>query len=310
MSFSGDIKKELARVMPEDSSQQLAELIAILNFQGRILTGSDKNVTIRIATENVDLAKKTLKLIRSHTGLQPQLQIFQRGKQKKSHLYQIQMERPEEVKELLRATGLLHTDEWQTHVEKDDLCRRAYLRGAFFCAGSVSDPGKSYHCEMICRNTQEAGYLISLMKVFEIEGRMTVRKNRDIVYIKESAAIVDLLNVIGAHQSLMQMENVRILKGMRGSANRQYNCDNANIKKMVKAAASQVEDIRYVDEVMGIERLDPPLQETARERLAHPDVSLQELGTLLHPPVGKSGVNHRLRKIAAIAEDLRNGRHG
>jgi DNA-binding protein WhiA len=143
------------------------------------------------------------------------------------------------------------------------------------------------------------------MEVFEIVPGITTRKGRYVVYLKDSSRIIDLLNVIGAHQSLMQMENIRILKEMRNSANRQFNCDSANISKMVRAAGKQVEDIQRIRESDRWERLSPALKETALARLENPDISIQELGTMLDPPLGKSGVNHRLRKLSQIAQELR-----
>lgn len=208
---------------------------------------------------------------------------------------------------------------WRQKAVQDADCRRAYIRGAYLSAGSVSDPGKSYHCEIICPDdphrdggasdsayrSPEADFLLEQLDAFGIAGRTTIRKGKTLVYLKESTAIVDLLNVIGAHQSLMRMENVRILKEMKNSANRQVNCDNANINKIVKTAGRQIEDIRLIEERIGLKSLPESLKQAAEARLAYPEISLQELGTYLDPPVGKSGVNHRLRKIAAIAQKLR-----
>ena len=182
---------------------------------------------------------------------------------------------------------------------------RAFIRGAFLVSGSVSDPGKSYHFEIVCRDEEQANRLCRQICYFEISAKIIQRKTRYIVYVKDSNGIVELLKVMGAGKASMDLENVRIIKDMRNSANRQYNCDAANINKMVKASARQLEDIHLLERTIGLDSLPPALCEMARVRLAHPEESLQELGQYLDPPVGKSGVNHRLRKLSQMAEDLK-----
>lgn len=172
-------------------------------------------------------------------------------------------------------------------------------------AGSISDPNKSYHFEIKCSSEKKAEQLINLLKKYDIEGKMVARKGNYVVYLKEGEGIVDVLNVMEAHVSLMEMENVRILKGMSNYYNRQVNCETANIKKTVATSVRQIEDIKYIMKSKGINYLPPKLQEIALVRIDNPDASLQELGQRLEPPLGKSGVNHRLRKICQIADDLR-----
>ena len=169
----------------------------------------------------------------------------------------------------------------------------------------MSDPGKSYHFEIVCDDMATAEFLKEQMRFFEIRAKLIMRKQKPVVYLKDSEEIIQILNVMEAHKSLMELENIRIIKDMRNSANRQSNCDSANINKMVKTAARQVDDIHYIEEHLGLEQLPPAIREMAQVRLDHPDVSLQELGAYLDPPVGKSGVNHRLRKLKEIAEGLR-----
>ncbi|WP_320977374.1 DNA-binding protein WhiA, partial [Enterocloster asparagiformis] len=125
------------------------------------------------------------------------------------------------------------------------------------------------------------------------------------VYIKEGSQIVDILNVMEAPVALMELENIRIVKEMRNSVNRQVNCETANINKTVSAAVKQMDDIRYIQAVIGLDGLPDNLREMALVRLERPDATLKELGEALNPPVGKSGVNHRLRKLGILADDLR-----
>ncbi len=185
-----------------------------------------------------------------------------------------------------------------------ECCRRAYLRGAFLASGSISDPAKSYHFEIVCQDGDLAAILQRILLSYGIDAKTVLRKKSHVVYLKEGSQIVDALNIMGAHVALMNLENVRILKEMRGSVNRIVNCDTANINKVVSASRRQSDDIRLIESSMGLDALPPALRETALLRLEHPDSSLKELGSLCDPPVGKSGVNHRLRKLSAIARKL------
>ena len=188
---------------------------------------------------------------------------------------------------------------------KNSCCKRAYLRGAFLCVGSMSDPQKSYHIEFVCENELHANQIRDMIGSFELEAKIIKRKKYHVVYLKEGAGIVDLLNIMGAHVSLMDLENLRIEKEMRNSINRQVNCEAANIAKTVNAANKQLEDIRLLKAHYGFSNLPENLREMAMVRLSHPESSLQELGGYLNPPVGKSGVNHRLRKLSELADKIR-----
>ena len=184
-------------------------------------------------------------------------------------------------------------------------CKRAFIRGAFLSAGSISDPEKFYHFEITCASMRKAKQLQGLMASFDIEARIVLRKRYFVVYVKEGSQIAELLQIMEAPVALMELENIRIVKEMRNSVNRQVNCETANINKTVSAAVKQMEDIRYIQDTIGLESLPENLQEMARVRLERPEATLKELGEALEPPVGKSGVNHRLRKLSLMAENLR-----
>lgn len=188
---------------------------------------------------------------------------------------------------------------------KQSCCKRAFLRGAFLCIGSMSDPNKGYHLEFVCETQEQAKMLQELIAHFELEAKIICRKNHYVVYMKEGSAIVDLLNVIGARLSLMDLENLRVEKEVRNSVNRKVNCEAANITKTVNAASKQMEDILFLKKHYGMSKLPDHLREMAEVRLEHPESSLQELGGYLNPPVGKSGVNHRLRKLSELAEMIK-----
>ena len=304
MSFSGEMKEEIARLIPMQEADVRAELFAIIRFCGRIIRLED-SVAVLVETENVALAKTFVKLIKKAFDIQVQLEIRRHGAGKNNQYFILLSERPEDMlysEELPERQKLQQALRdiciWSAQAEPRDLLqtlgsKRAYIRGAFLCAGSMSE------------DEQTAAFLKEQMAAFFVHAKIILRKQKYILYLKDSEEIIQILNVMEAHKSLMELENIRIIKEMRNSANRQSNCDSANINKMVRTAARQVEDIRYIEETIGLEQLAPALREMAQVRLDNPDVSLQELGTYLDPPVGKSGVNHRLRKLKEIAEGLR-----
>ena len=183
--------------------------------------------------------------------------------------------------------------------------RRAYLRDCFLQCGTMSDPKKDYRLEFACDSQELAEGIRSVLSSFGIEAHESLRNGRQILYIRESEAVADFLNVTGAHKSLMEFENLRIEKGLRSDVNRRVNCDTANIRKALEAAERQIEDICLIRDECGLGSLPEGLRLVAELRLEHPEMGLNELGELLDPPVGKSGINHRLRKIGAMAEELR-----
>ena len=188
---------------------------------------------------------------------------------------------------------------------RNTCCKRAFLRGAFLGVGSMSDPEKGYHLEFVSTDEAKAVQLQKIIHEFHVDAKIILRKKYFVVYIKESESIVDLLNIMEAPVALMNLENLRILKDMRNSINRKVNCEAANINKTVSAANRQIEDIEYLRDHYGLQNLQPALRQMAEVRLEYPEASLKELGEFLEPKVGKSGVNHRLRKLSELAEKMR-----
>lgn len=290
MSFSSEVKEELAQHLGKSRHCQLAELAALLAFEGKIITGE---------SENELLVKKyqllTHKLMHQKKEAEPMQNV---SAEMQAVLMAVKMwdeaaEKP------------LHTETVNGILLQQTCCRRAYIRGAFLAGGSISDPNKSYHFEIVCRGSAQAKQLQEIVNSFGMDAKIVARKKHQVVYLKEGAQIVDILNIMEAHVALMNLENVRILKEMRNSVNRKVNCETANISKTVNAAVKQLEDIVYIRENAGLDSLPDNLKEMALLRLEHPEAPLGELGTYLNPPVGKSGVNHRLRKISGIADSLR-----
>lgn len=288
MSFSSQIKEELAKVMANYKHCRKAELAGMFQYGGRIGRVRKDCYTIGFHTENEEVLKKGFTLLKK--------------------TFSIEIDNNLSEKQLFAFLEKMDAIEQESldNVTNRICCRRAFIRGAFLAVGSVSDPEKGYHLEFVCEEEEQAKLLHNLLITFDIDTKILERKQHYVVYMKEGTAIVDLLNVMEAHVALMELENLRILKEMRNSVNRRVNCETANINKTVNAAAKQVEDIQYIDSKVGLASLPDTLYEMARVRLEHPDATLKELGEMLVPPVGKSGINHRLRKISEYAEKLRS----
>lgn len=305
MSFSSEVKGELAEHIDSSRHCQIAELAALFVCNGKIECDKAGKTILAIQSENEQVIRK------SFTLLQKSFNICTGVTLKSPYLLEIYGDG--DVRKLMQALKLPEPsaeklpeyDVVNSLLIKNSCCRRAFLRGAFLAAGSMSDPEKSYHLEFVCRSEHQAAQLQEILFDFQIEARIIVRKNHYIVYIKEGSGIVDLLNVTGAHISLMNLENLRIVKEMRNSINRRVNCEAANITKTVNASSKQTEDIVLIQNTLGLKGLPDSLREIAEIRLEYPDATLKELGRYLNPPVGKSGVNHRLRKLSEIAERIR-----
>ncbi|MBD5491837.1 MAG: DNA-binding protein WhiA [Lachnospiraceae bacterium] len=300
MSFSGTVKEELASQAGSARHCQLAELAALLLYNGGT---TDDGKHLVLDTENDAVARKCFTLLKKTFNIE----TVMRGRERL--IPDNGMER-KVIQALYLADSkdgrIILTEPVNSLLIKNSCCARAYLRGAFLSAGSMSDPKKSYHLEFVCDEKAQAIQLRDVLKDFQIEARIIGRKKYQVVYLKEGACIVDLLNVMGAHVSLMELENMRILKEMRNSINRRVNCETANISKTVTAAGRQIEDILLIRDRYGFENLPDNLRQMAEIRLEYPDAALKELGGYLEPIVGKSGVNHRLRRLSEIAEKIRS----
>ena len=312
MSFSGDVKEELLKKIDSARHCRIAELAAMVAFDGEIRKNSCNETDLRVSAENPGIIRKYFTLLEKTFKINDEVSIDERIV-KKNNRFTIDVGNQELTVNILQAVKILSPDRAVTSVEglvsqmviQKNCCKRAFLRGAFLCAGSISDPTKFYHFEIVCTSQEKARQLQELIQSFEIDAKIVKRKKYDVVYVKEGAQIVELLGLMGAGVSLMNLENVRILKGMRNTVNRKVNCETANINKTVNAAVKQMEDIAYIRDTIGLHRLPENLEETAMVRLEYPQASLKELGALLTVPIGKSGINHRLRKISTIAEQLR-----
>lgn len=313
MSFSKNVKEELSRQISTARHCNIAEIAAIVSLCGNISINHRDEYTIQIHTENLPVARKYFTLMKKTFNINTEISVKRNKYLKRSKNYVLTVKDKKDSLKVLQATKLINEyGEIKENlsivnnlVVQNSCCKRSFLRGAFLAAGSMSDPEKTYHFEIAVVTMPKARQLQEILGAFEVDAKIVVRKNHFVVYIKEGSQIVDVLNVMEAHVALMNLENVRIVKEMRNSINRQVNCETANINKTVMAASKQIEDILYVKETIGFSELSEGLEEVARLRIEYPEASLKELGSLLNPPIGKSGVNHRLRKLSIIAEQIR-----
>lgn len=308
MSFSSHVKEELSHRISSARHCQLAELAAITALNGEVFVDDCGDYSIKISTENENVLRKYFTLLRKTFNIEAENFI-----DISTNVFLLNDSY--EAKRILSALKMIDEDGRVMRVSlvnqlivQQACCKRSFIRGAFLATGSISDPNKSYHLEIVCTTERKARQLVEIIEAFEIEARIVQRKKYHVVYIKEGSGIVDMLNVMEAHVALMDLENVRILKEISNSVNRQVNCETANLNKTINAAVKQINDIKYIQDTIGLERLEPNLRELACLRLENTDMNLKDLGQLLSTPIGKSGVNHRLRKLSRIADEIRGNR--
>lgn len=315
ITFSGKIKKELARQWTEKRHCQIAEVTAIISMCGKVSIDSREQYSVKVRTENISVAKKYFTLLRKTFNIKNEV-LVSRNRNNGNVTYTVMIKNHDDAMRVLQETKLIDSKSeiseelsiGKNAIISHNCCKRAFIRGAFLAAGSMSNPEKSYHIEIVCAASKKAEQLCAIINSFGLEAKVIVRKKTHVVYLKEGSQIVDLLNIMEASVALMEMENVRILKEIRNSLNRQVNCETANINKTVSASVKQTEDIQYIIDTVGLDELPEGLREIARLRLEYKEATLKELGDMVSTPLGKSGVNHRLRKISEIAEELRQNR--
>lgn len=312
MSFSTETKNELARVISENNCCNAAELSALVRMAGSIQIAGYRKLNLKIITELNSIARKIFKLLKYNFDINTTISVNKNQMLKRNNSYVLMVTSEMGAEKLLKRLSILEpddgfftTNEVPEILFEDEDCKRAFIRGAFLGGGSISDPEKNYHMEFVTNNEDFADSLRDLINSLGFNSKIVPRKNNYVVYLKESEQISDLLSVIGGHNALLSLQNTKIVKEMRNNVNRIVNCETANLSKTVNAAVRQVENIKLIQETIGISNLPANLQEIAKVRVEYEDMSLKELGEMLNPPIGKSGVNHRLRKIEEIANNLR-----
>lgn len=310
MSFASETKKELTTLEEKDCCGK-AELCALIRMNGS-LSFSNKKLVVDIQTENAAIARRIYTLLKKNYNVQMELLVRKKMKLKKNNVYIVRLSSGgQEILSNLKIVGkgfeFYHSIAPELIAKK--CCKRAYLRGAFLAGGSVNNPEtSSYHLEVYSIYKEHNDALCELMNVFGLKAKTLERKKGYITYLKEAEKIAEFLNIIGAHSALLRFEDVRIVRDMRNSVNRLVNCETANLNKTIGASLRQVENIRYINETVGLGILPDKLREIAELRVAYQDVTLKELGEMVSGGnISKSGINHRLRKIDEIADKMRGG---
>jgi len=302
MTFSNEARLELARVIPRKGCCAIAELLAMIRAESGPDNLNHAGEGIALTVGHPALARKVYSLFKV---VEPQAVVrverSRTSRRRRAYTVVVSEGAAAIAAALRERTG---EDLNGAGVPAERCCRRAYLRGAFLCRGSVSAPAKDYHLEIVVESEAFADTLIACFEELGLSARMSRRKGAYLVYLKESEGIVDALSLMGAHHALLELENVRIVKEMRNRANRLVNCETANVDKTVNAAVAQMDAIRLIEERGGLEKLPKSLQALARARLEFPYASLRELGEMMTPKLSKSSVSYRMRRLMAMAEAL------
>ena len=313
MSFSTETKNELARVLSKKNYNNIIELSGIVRSSGSIQIVGYKKLSLKITTELSSVARKVFKLLKENFGINTKIYVRKNQTLKRNNNYILVVENEMGAEELLKKLGFLEEGEGfftknkvPVNLFQDDESIKSFIRGMFIGGGSISNPDKNYHMEFVTNNREFSESLKDEINKLGFNFKVVQRKNNYIVYLKESEQISDLLSIIGAHNALLSLQNAKIVKEMRNNVNRIVNCETANLSKTVNTAVRQIENIKFIESKIGIDKLPKNLQEIARVRIIYEDMSLKELGEMLSDPIGKSGVNYRLRKIEEIANNLRN----
>lgn len=312
MTFSSKTKNELSRIELEDRCCALSELSAILRMAGSIKI-SNRKISVEFNTENAAIARRIFSILKKVYNVEVDVRVKRNTQLKKNNSYFIIINDEIISKKLISDTELVEEEKdiltpnysIPKNLIKNRCCKRAYIRGAFLGGGSINNPEKTYHLEFVTGSEIHSKDLSNLINSFELKSKIINRKDNYVIYIKEADQISDVLNIMGAYQALLKMEDIRILKDIRNNTNRIVNCETANLNKTINASLRQVENIKYIDEKIGLDKVPEKLREVAEIRLKNRDLTLKEIGELLNPPVGKSGVNHRFRKLEELADELK-----
>lgn len=310
MSFASETKKELTNLEMKECCEK-AELSALLRMNGS-LSFSNRRLSIDIQTENAAIARRIYTLLKKGYDVTVELLVRKKMRLKKNNVYIVRL--VEKSREILADLHIVRDDfsfirNISHELIEKKCCKRSYLRGAFLAGGSVNNPEtSSYHLEIFSLYKEHNDAICELMNGFDLNSKTLERRKGYITYLKEAEKITEFLNIIGAHNALLRFEDIRIVRDMRNSVNRLVNCETANLNKTIGAALRQIENIRYIDETVGLDILPDKLREIAQLRRDYQDVTLKELGEMVSGgKISKSGINHRLRKIDDIAEKLRAG---
>jgi len=306
-SFSSETKGELAGVRSDAKCCRLAELAGLIHAAGKIRL-SNEGITLVLETENGAVARKMVWLFNEVFKLSPEVIVEERKRLGRHHAYHIGIVSDTHVRQILKDVHILddanHLDgSIAPELTSSECCRWSFLRGAFLGAGSLSDPARNYHLEIITENPDFAQGLYYLLSLDHLRVKNSNRKQTHVIYIKECDSIVQFLTLMGANNAVLRIANLVVIKEVRSGVNRLVNAETANLSKAAESGADQLKVIKEIDACYGINRLPEKLRQFALMRIEHPEVSLKEIGAMMQPPVGKSAMNHRLRRLREILSE-------
>ncbi|MBO6327112.1 DNA-binding protein WhiA [Enterococcus gallinarum] len=308
MSFAAEVKKELTSLEVHREHAK-AELAALIRMNGS-LSINNQQFVLNVQTENAAIARRIYSLLKDHYNVRSELLVRRKMKLKKNNVYIVRLK--QETKHVLLDLDIMDGLMFHSHVSDEIMGNaqkmRSYLRGAFMASGSVNNPETSrYHLEIYSIYEEHNQDICDMLNYYGLNARALERRNGFISYLKGAEKIADFLTLIGATNSMLKFEDVRIVRDMRNSVNRLVNCETANMNKTIDAASKQIDNIEFIQQRVGLGALPEKLQEIAELRLEHPEVSLKELGEMIPSgAISKSGINHRIRKINEFADRLRD----
>ncbi len=286
-------------------------------MNGSLIIGSNQT-RIRLQTEIASVARKLFTLFKYCFVITPEVSFYQQKRFQKKKVFLLQVSGRREVLKILQKLELITFRDsnpfpcippFLQEAGADGLskqcCRRAYLRGAFLASGSLINPGKDYHLEIAVPYEDYALEILKVMASFHLEARFYEKKEKYRVYLKGAEKIGELLRVMEASNALLKFENIRVVKSVRNQINRLVNCETANLTRTVFASQEQISNIKLIEKTLGLDNISPSLREVANLRLRFPEATLKELGEEAIPPLSKSSVNHRLRRLNALARSIK-----
>lgn len=303
------VKDELSRVLGNRRCCRQAELSALMRTEGTLHLQGSNQLAIHTESENASVARAIIKLARELFDRTPDLSLQKMPRLRNQVCYCLSFYEGDNLLQILNELGILDAharplDGIPRRLLRDRCCKAAYLRGAFLGCGFLGDMRKNKHLEFNLSNQDMAEGILSLLSDLGFAAGYFQRRSSHVVYLKRKESILELLALMGAHATVLRIENDLIVSSIKEDVNRRVNCETANLRKVTRAAQEQINNIRLVEEELGLGRLSPSLQDIALARLNHPDFSLVELGNSTDPPISKSATYHRLNRIAAIARQL------
>lgn len=313
MSFSTDVRGELARVKTDDICCARSELASALLASGGIAWRGRNRYALSVTATDAATVRRFFAMLKRHWGITGQIRALSGDTLNRMTRYQLAIPEADALR-LLEALELLDDaalfgvrqtpGDGITHFA---CCKKAFVRAAFLMCGTVDNPEKDYSIEIAAPTEAYARRVAACLNYYGLEPRIVARKSKYVTYLKKAEDIADTLSLLGAGAAVLALENIRVRKEVSNHVNRQMNFDQSNINRVVDAAEAMIEDIRFIDRELGLDKLPKSLREMAYARANNPETSLSGLGELLEPPIGKSGVNARLRRLTDIADKLRSG---